>query len=64
MGTLSLADWLLLLLIAVCAALAVRYAWRHKGSCGGCSGCCEKCGKNGCASRTAEKRPPPPKNQS
>ena len=45
-------------------ALAVRYAWRHKGSCGGCSGCCEKCGKNGCASRTAEKQPPPPKNQS
>lgn len=55
---LSLSDWLLLLLIAVCVVLAVRYAWRHRGSCGGCSGCCKKCGKDGCASRKEEGRPP------
>ncbi len=55
---LSLSDWLLLLLIAVCVVLAVRYAWRHRGSCDGCSGCCKKCGKDGCASRKEEGRPP------
>lgn len=54
----SLADWILLLLIVVCAVLAIRYAWRHSGSCGGCSGRCENCGKNGCASRAEGEKPP------
>ncbi|MCI9455408.1 MAG: FeoB-associated Cys-rich membrane protein [Oscillospiraceae bacterium] len=54
---LSLADWVLLLIIAVCAALAIRYAWRHRGSCGGCGGRCEHCGKNGCAARKEGERP-------
>lgn len=55
---LSLADWFLLLLIAVCIVLAVRYAWQHRGSCGGCSGCCDKCRKNSCTSRKEGGTPP------
>lgn len=47
-------DILLLLAIALCVTLAVRYIKRSKGACGSCNGCngcngCTGAGKGECA---------------
>ena len=54
-------DWLLLGLIALAAAFALRKTLRSKGSCScggsssGCSGNCAACGQS-CTSRKAQQK--------
>ena len=61
-------DWVLLGLIALAAAFALRKTLRSKGSCscgGSCSGCsgnCAACGQScpSCGQRQSDKKPPAP----
>ena len=50
-------DWLLLGLIALAAAFALRKTLRSKGSCAGCSGNCTACGQS-CTCGKTGKAPP------
>lgn len=50
----SLADYVILGVLAILVVLAVRYSIRHKGKCsGGCSGCPHS---GGCT-KSPEKKP-------
>ena len=61
-------DWLLLGLIVLAAAFALRKTLRSKGSCscgGSCAGCggnCAGCGQScpSCGQRQSDKKPPAP----
>jgi hypothetical protein len=61
-------DWLLLGLIVLAAAFALRKTLRSKGSCscgGNCAGCggnCAACGQSclSCGQRQSDKKPPAP----
>ncbi|MBQ7547541.1 MAG: FeoB-associated Cys-rich membrane protein [Clostridia bacterium] len=46
-----LIDWILIALIALCAALAVRHMWKKRGA---CCGDCAACRKN-CAQRKEDR---------
>ena len=52
-GGLGGPDYLLLLLIAALAVLALRYTFRHQGECSGCGGCMGGCGA--CPSGTSRR---------
>ena len=43
-------DYAILILLVVLVALPVRYAWQHRGTCGGCQGCA------GCSRRDCQQK--------
>mgnify|MGYP005787804619 CR=1 FL=1 len=45
LGSLSLKDWAVLVVVAVCVFLAMLYLLRHGGGCSGCSGSCAGCNR-------------------